>query len=107
MGDIDGDGLAEIAVGLDSGAYGWHEVFNDAAAGYGHLQWLQVPWAWYNGANGETRLALGEIEGNGVLDGIGDGEVLDTEASVGKATPDMDGPFGAKQNEALDGRAIC
>ena len=48
-----------------------------------------------------TRLALGEIEGNGVLDGIGDGEVLDTEASVGKATPDMDGPFGAKQNEAL------
>ena len=101
LGDIDGDGLAEIAVGLDSGAYGWHEVFNDAAAGYGHLQWLQVPWAWYNGANGETRLALGEIQGNGVLDGIGDGEVLDTEASVGKATPDMDGPFGPKQNEAL------
>ena len=65
--DFDGDGRAEIAVGL--GPYpaqgGRCALFQDASAGYAFWRWVDVPWAAYNAANGETRPAGGDLDGDG------------------------------------------
>jgi len=65
-GDIDGDGRDEIVVGLGSSGAGWFEVFDDGTAGYGHLSWPRVSWNAYNSANGESRPACGDVDGDGV-----------------------------------------
>ncbi len=65
--DFDGDGRAEIAVGL--GPYptqgGRCALFEDASAGNAFWRWVDVPWADYNAANGETRPAGGDLDGDG------------------------------------------
>src|SRR6185295_8551543 len=53
-GDVDGDGLDELVVGLGSGGQGWIAVFDDAAHGFAFLKWIQVAWGMYNAANGEV-----------------------------------------------------
>ena len=53
-GDLDGDGLDEIVIGLGSGARGILEIRDDALANFAHIAWIQVPWAAYNDANGEN-----------------------------------------------------
>jgi hypothetical protein len=53
-GDVDGDGKAEIVVGLGQGGGGYLEIFDDASSGYGHLNWFRVQWGEYWSANGET-----------------------------------------------------
>jgi len=91
-GDVDGDGRDEIVVGLGQGARGHLEVFDDASAGYGHLAWPRVLWGTYNSANGETRPACGDVDGDGldeIVVGLGQGargylEVFD-DASAGYA----------------------
>jgi subtilisin family serine protease len=65
-GDIDGDGIDEIVVGLGTGSGGFLEVFDDAGAAYAHLAWPQVQWKGYNTANGESRPACGDLDGDGI-----------------------------------------
>lgn len=64
--DVDGDGTHELVLGLGSYAAGggYVEVKDDPAAGYAHLRWLRVPWGSYDGANGETWPACGDVDGD-------------------------------------------
>lgn len=77
-GDTDGDGRAEIAVGLGRGGRGLWYVHDDALDGYALRATRQVPWTAYNEGpgGGETRLALGDIDVDGraeVVVGLGPG----------------------------------
>ncbi|MDL1960780.1 MAG: hypothetical protein LWX01_03635, partial [Deltaproteobacteria bacterium] len=66
-GDVDNDGNDEIVVGL--GTYttngGWMEVFDYAGGAVTHKDWVHVNWPTYNSANGETRPACGDVDGDG------------------------------------------
>jgi hypothetical protein len=64
-GDVDGDGRAELVVGLGNGGAGWLERFEDAAAGFAHAGWLRTSWSAYNDTStGETHPALGNLDGD-------------------------------------------
>jgi len=73
-GDLDGDGKDEIvigfgAVGQDGLPGGRFEILDDD---FSLLAWGQVDWPDYNAANGETRPAVGDIDGDGQAEiGIG------------------------------------
>ncbi len=64
LGDVDGDGLDEILVGQGTYASGggWVAVYDDSLRGHRFLRWIQVPYAAYNGANGETWPACGNFD---------------------------------------------
>lgn len=73
-GDIDGDRISEVIVGLGDRGLGWLCTFGDLAAGLPMDRWLRVPWQAYNAAGGETRPALGDPDGDGqdeLLIGLG------------------------------------
>ncbi len=73
-GDIDGDGIDEIIVGLGPGGEGRLEVFKLVDHQLKHVKWLQTGWQDYNRGNGETRPACGDLDGNGtkeVIVGLG------------------------------------
>jgi len=77
-GDIDGDEGDEVVigfgpVGLLGLAGGRFEILDDD---FTHLAWGQVDWPDYNSANGETRPAIGDVDGDGkgeILIGLGKG----------------------------------
>ena len=69
VGDVDGDGKAEIIVGLagrDTGyagnGQGWIEVFDDAGNSFRHLRWLRIP---PGVADGDTHPAVGDVDDDG------------------------------------------
>ena len=88
VGDIDGDGHAEIIAGLGTGSQGRVEIFDDASTGYQHLAWRQVAWPAYNAADGTTHPAVGDLDGDRkaeIVLGLGSGgggwiEVLQSSA---------------------------
>jgi hypothetical protein len=71
IGDLDGDGVGELVLGLGTQGGGWLRAFRGAAAGFTPLQtattpngWLQVPWPAYNTAQGATYPAIGDLDGD-------------------------------------------
>lgn len=70
-GDIDGDGAAEIIVGLGpvpgnpSVPGGYFQVLDD---NHSHLLWGQLNWDTYNAENGETRPACADLDGDGDME---------------------------------------
>ena len=73
-GDLNGDGKSEIIIGLGPGGQGRMEVFTYENNEIKHLKWLNTGWQDYNAANGETRPASGDLNGNGrdvVVAGLG------------------------------------
>ncbi|MBK1643169.1 hypothetical protein CKO25_00560 [Thiocapsa imhoffii] len=68
VGDLDGDGKAEIVIGLGSGGGGMMQVFGYDAGGLVPLGWTALDWPEYNALSGATRPALGDVDGNGRAD---------------------------------------
>lgn len=67
--------------GLGSSGDGWIEIFDH---NYNELEWLQVDWPPYNAANGETRIATNDNDGDGKDEiVIGFGPVADNESIPG------------------------
>ncbi len=71
LGDLDGDGRAELVVGLGTGSDGWLWALDDAAAAFApmptHFQngWFHSTWASYNAADGTTRPTAADLDGDG------------------------------------------
>ncbi len=65
IGDLDGDGKAEIALGLDRPGRGWMEIRADASASFEHAAWVAIPHGEHASTRGETRPALGDTDRDG------------------------------------------
>ncbi len=68
MGDMDGDGQAELAVGLGAGGNGLIAIFGSANEAYGLRRWTRIPWSPYNAASGAAFPAVGDVDGDGLAE---------------------------------------
>ena len=71
LGDLDGDGLAEIVVSFDEGGGGQILVLDDARVGYpadrnAGGRYLTVGRAEYRRIDGETHAAIGDLDGDDI-----------------------------------------
>jgi hypothetical protein len=57
-GDVDGDGMDEMIIGLGSGGGGYFAVFDYADGMVIHRDWGRIHWTVYNTEDGETWLAV-------------------------------------------------
>lgn len=64
VGDLDGDGRAETLLGSGRSGGGRVCVFADAAGGFAIDRALTFPWSVYNAAQGEVRVACGDVNGD-------------------------------------------
>jgi|GEM_PF-4505342 len=62
---LDGDADLEVVVGLGDGGDGAFAVLDDPGHGCKLLAWKRVPWSDYAKAGGATRVANGDIDGDG------------------------------------------
>jgi len=65
LGDVDGDGRAEVIVGLGVGGGGRVAWFDDAQAGFASRGFAAIDFPAYDAAVGETRPACGDLDGDG------------------------------------------
>ena len=71
VGNLDGDGPAEIVFGLGDGSAGWVHIRDDQVAGFANMAgtpsaggWLRLGWSAYQAANGATWPAIGDLDGD-------------------------------------------
>ncbi|MBI4695940.1 MAG: VCBS repeat-containing protein [Gammaproteobacteria bacterium] len=70
VGDLDGDGRAEIALGGDTGRGGWVQTIDDAVAGFGFMPtkdtvgWVPTGTAKYDADDGAVWPAICNLNGN-------------------------------------------
>lgn len=76
LGDMNGDGLDEIAIGLGSGGAGYVAIVRAPGLVPAFVRWVAVTWAVYNTANGETRPAFANVDADAaeeLIVGLGSG----------------------------------
>lgn len=76
IGDLNGDGTAEIVIGFGPGGNGYLEIFDYQDSAMMSLGLVGVGFDEYNRFNGETRPAIGDLDGDGkseILVGFGAG----------------------------------
>lgn len=66
IGDLDGDGRGEIVIGLGQGGAGLVQIFTYANKALTAAGWADVDWPEYAESNGETRPAVGDLDGDGI-----------------------------------------